>query len=187
MQRIQRRAFVRGAASLAALLIPGRAGATLMRGLSLKNMVGRSEQVLLLTPLESHCLYAEIAGRRAIVTDTRLRVDDVIAKETPSDGELVIRTLGGQLNGEGELVHGQAEFSQGGLCLTFLTRGSDSTLWVTGMAQGHFPVDSATAEQRLAASPHLPAIRDWEGCAVRALVGRALPEARQLILKANEP
>jgi hypothetical protein len=187
MQRIQRRAFVRGAASLGALLISGRAGATLMRGLSLKTMVGRSQHVLLLTASEAHCVYAEIAGRRAIVTETRLRVDDVIAKETPNDGELVIRTLGGQLNGEGELVHGQAEFSRGAQCVTFLTRGDDGTLWVTGMAQGHFPVDAATAEQRLTASPHLPAIRDWEGCAVRALVGHALPEARQLILQANAP
>jgi hypothetical protein len=187
MQRIQRRAFVRGAASLAGLLISGRAAATLMRGLSLKAMVGRSQHVLLLTALESHCLYTEIAGRRAIVTETRLYIDDVIAKETPSDGELVIRTLGGQLDGVGELVHGQAEFSQGGQCVTFLTRGDDDTLWVTGMAQGHFPVDSTTSEQRLTASPHLPAIRDWEGCAVRALVGRALPEARQLILKAKAP
>jgi hypothetical protein len=187
MQRIQRRAFVRGAASLAALAIPGRAGATLMRGLSLRNMVDRSQHVLLLTPLESHCLYAEIAGRRAIVTDTRLRVDDVIAKATPTDGEIVIRTLGGQLNNEGTLVHGQAEFSQRGVCVTFLTPGSDSTLWVTGMAQGHFPVDTATTEQRLAPSPHLSAIRDWEGCAVHALVGRPLSEARRLILEANEP
>jgi hypothetical protein len=187
MQRIPRRAFVRSAASLGALLISGRASATLMRGLSLKAMVGRSQHVLLLTALESHCLYAEIAGRRAIVTETRLSIDDVIAKETPNDGEVLIRTLGGQLDGEGELVHGQAEFSQGGQCVTFLTRGDDDTLWVTGMAQGHFPVDRATAEQRLAASPHLPTIRDWEGCAVRALVGRALPEARQLILKANAP
>jgi hypothetical protein len=187
MRRIQRRAFVRGAASVAALLTPELAHATLMRGLVLKDMVNRSQHVLLLTALESHCLSAQIAGTRAIVTDTRLRVEDIVAKESPSASEVVIRTLGGQLAGEGELVDGQAEFSPDALCVTFLTRGGDGTLWVTGMAQGHYPVDGAGSERRLTVSPHLPAIRDWEHCAVHALVGLVLPQARRLILKASEP
>jgi hypothetical protein len=185
MKRIQRRAFVRATASVAVLLMPGPAQATLMRGLPLKDLVGRSQHVLLVTALEAHCSYTEIAGRRAIVTDTRVRVEDTLVKAGPSDTELVIRTLGGQLDGEGELVHGQAEFSQGALCLAFLTRGADGTLWVTGMAQGHYPVESAGA-QRLSASPHLPAIRDWEHCAVHALVGQSLTDARNLVLQAGE-
>lgn len=187
MQRIQRRAFVGGAVALASVLLPRSAKATLMRGLPLKDMAARSCHVLLLTALESRCIYAAIGGRRSIVTETRLRVEDVVAKPSPSDGELVVRTLGGELDGGGELVHGQAELILGALCLTFLTRGKEGTLWVTGMAQGHYPVDRVANALRLSASPHLPAIRDWTGCAVHALVGRSLPEARELVLKASAP
>jgi hypothetical protein len=186
MHGIQRRTFVGATVSLAALLLsPGRAQATLMRGLPLRDLVARSQHVVLLTALESRCIYAEIGGQHAIITEPRARVEEVIAKLSPSASEIVVRTLGGQLDGVGELVHGQAEFSRNAPCVGFLCAGSDSSLWVTGMAQGHYPVDGAAGEPRLAASPHLPSIRDWEHCAVRTLVGRNLADARELVRKAN--
>ena len=188
MERIQRRVVLGAAASLAALLLPARAGATLLRGLPLRDLVRRSHHVALLTALDSRCVYLEIAGRRAIVTESRLRVDDVVAREKPSSSELIVRTLGGQVGNEGELVHGQAEFSLDRPCLAFLTRGSDESLWVTGMAQGHYPIDTrSAAEPRLAPSPHLPTIRDWDRSAVRALAGQTVLQARGLVAVAGQP
>ena len=175
-------------ASVAALLLPGRANATLLRGLPLSDLVWRSHHVVLLTGLDSRCRYFEIAGRRSIITETRLRVDDAIARITPNSGELVVRTLGGQIDGEGELVHGQAEFVANAGCLAFLTRGRDDSLWVTGMAQGHYPLDNGSgSEARLSASPHLPTIRDWDRSGVRVLAGQTVSEARRLIVSARQP
>ena len=182
MQHFGRRAFVTGVALLPPLLLAGRADATLMRGLSLRRLSAQSQHVLLLTGLQAHCVSISIAGRPAIITETRVRVEDVYAKATPNSGELVVRTLGGVLGGEGELVHGQAELALGVQCLVFLTRAEDESLWVTGMAQGHYPIAApVSSEALLVASPHLPTLRDFEHSAVRALVGQKLTQARRLI------
>ena len=183
--RIHRRAFVSAAALLTAQLASNRSFATLMRGLSLRELVRQSHHVLSLSALESRCRYLVIGGRRSIVTETRVRIEDVLAGAVPSDGQLVVRTLGGVLDGVGELVHGQAEFSLGAPCVAFLTLGEDGSFWVTGMAQGHFPIVAAGAEATLAASPHLSTLRDWEHSAVRALVGQKLTEATRLVREAS--
>ena len=171
-----------GAALLPPFLLTQRAEATLMRGLPLRSMIAQSEHVVLLTGLDVRCLSIEIGGRPALVTETRLRVEDAFAQRVPKSAELFVRTLGGVLDGAGELVHGQAEFSRAAQCLTFLTRGPDDSLWVTGMAQGHYPLHAAKdAEPSLSASPHLPTLHDFQHSAVRALVGQNLRNARHLI------
>ncbi len=176
-----------GAALLPPLLLTQRAEATLMRGLPLRTMIAQSEHVVLLTGIEARCLSIEIGGRPSLVTETRLRVEDAFAQRVPESDELLVRTLGGVLDGVGELVHGQAEFSRAVQCLTFLTRGPDDSLWVTGMAQGHYPIRTAQdAEPLLSASPHLPTLRDFQHSAVRALVGQNLRNARNL-LEENAP
>ena len=181
MVRFGRRSFVLGAALLPPVLLTQRAEATLMRGLPLRSMIAQSEHVVLLTALESRCLSIPIGGRPALITETRLRVEDAFAQRVPKSSELLVRTLGGVLDGVGELVHGQAEFARAVRCLAFLTRGPDDSLWVTGMAQGHFPVSEATGAPLLAASPHLPTLRDFEHSAVRTLVGQNLLNARHLV------
>ena len=178
MRPSSRRSFVTGVALLPSLLAPKITNATLLRGLPLGALVARSEHVVLLTGLEARCVSIPIAGRLAIVTETRVRVEDAWARAVPASLELVVRTLGGVLGGVGELVHGQAEFTLKARCLAFLTRAPDNSLWVTGMAQGHYPI---TAEAELAASPRLPTLRDFEHSAVRRLAGQKLTGARRVI------
>jgi len=180
MSRLSRRNFVRTAAFAPALLVPGMAQATLLRGLSLRDLTAQSRHVLLLTPQSSRCVSVRLGGRPLIVTETTARIDDLIEKTEPRTSTVVVRTLGGVLNGAGLRVHGQAELSIGTPCVGFLTPGPDETLWVTGMAQGHFPLESATT-RILNASPHLPELVDYEHSGVRALVGRELDEARLLV------
>ena len=182
MTLLGRRTFVTGAALLPVVLLAPRARATLMRGLSLSALCGQSQHILLARGLESHCVSLPIGGRPMIVTETKLRVEDVLAKVQPTHSEIVVRTLGGVLDGVGELVHGQAEFSLDASCVAFLTRAKDGALWVSGMAQGHYPIASLErSEARLSASPHLPSLRDFEHSAVRSLVGKSLLGARGLI------
>jgi len=186
MQPLARRAFLSAAASLPLALVSGSARATLLRGLSLPSLVQRSQLVLVLSALESRCRYADIGGRRSIITETRARVSQVLREREPSEAEVLVCTLGGVLDGVGELVHGQAEFGMGVSCVTFLSRAANGGLWVTGMAQGHYPLTSANSEPALLASPHLPTMVDFERSAARALIGKRLTQAQQLVLEASK-
>ena len=97
MLHSSRRSFVRRVAWLPALLVPGVAQATLLRGLNLRDLTLRSQHVLLLTPLASHCRSVTLGGRQVIVTDTSARVDDVIERAQPSSATVIVRTPGWDL------------------------------------------------------------------------------------------
>lgn len=175
-------------ALLPAVFYSGTAGATLFRGLPLSLMIERSAHIALLSGIDANCVYVQLAGRRSIVTETRVRVLQAVGKAAPKDRELVVRALGGVLDGVGELVHGQAEFAANRQCLAFLTRATDGSLWVTGMAQGHYPIErDAEDVPRLRPSPHLPSVIDFEHSAVRRLVGQTLPDAIRLVNDASRP
>lgn len=185
MLNMSRRAALAALGTAAsASLLPRVASATLVRGMSLRELVGRSRHAIIGTPLSARCLYSTIGGRRLLVTETRVRVEGVLALDAPGENELTVRTLGGQLDGMGELVHGQADFYLGQRCVGFLVRAADGSCWVTGMAQGHYPLDTADAALVLRASPQLPTIRDWEQSAVRSLVGTRLSQAERLVAEA---
>jgi hypothetical protein len=172
-----------GAGALATLSARS-ARATLVRGLSLSELVTRSERIVLGRALEHTAHYEEIGGSRRIVTDITLSVDDVLAKEAPA-ATLTLRVLGGVVGRQGEYVAGQPELELGGACALFLRALPSGIHWVTGMAQGHFPLrNDEHGEARLHASPHLPDMLEREHSAVRALVGRHVLEARALVMEA---
>jgi hypothetical protein len=186
MLRISRRAWLASLGVVAsAELAPRVACATLVRGMSLPELVSRSRHAVLGTPLASHCFYLSIGGQRKIVTETRFRVEGTLGLEPPGEAELAVRTLGGQLDGAGELIDGQALLRPGQLCLGFFERAEDGACWVTGMAQGHYPLAQSDSGLMLRASPQLPRIRDWEQSAVKRLVGTRLSEAESLIAEAQ--
>lgn len=180
-----RRTFCR--ASLAGLLSSAlaRSGhATLSRGLSLEELAKKSSRTVLVTPLEAWCSWATIGGRRAIVTDTRVRVEERLGKAVADDGELLIRTLGGVIDDVGERFAGQAEFRLGQPGVVFLTSEKDVE-FVTGMAQGHYLVrPDERGVARLSPSPHLPKLVNTQGSALHRLKGADLPLARRLIAEA---
>ncbi len=164
-----------------ATLLPKAASATLVRGMTLDELVARSQHAVIGTPLTTRCQYRTIGGRRMLVTETQVRVEGVLGLAAPNEGALTVRTLGGQLDGVGEIVHGQAQLEVGRLCAGFFERDADSVCWFTGMAQGHYPLAPAGAAWVLGASPQLPTIRDWERSAVKRLVGLRLSEAQRLV------
>jgi hypothetical protein len=181
MPQRSRRAFLLGTLALGSSLRAEPAGATLLRGLPLPALVQRSQRVAVLEPLESVCRYAEIAGRRSIVTDTRVIIHESWRGST-ADKELTLRTLGGRLDGVGELVHGQPLLELGVRDVAFLQLGrSGDVWWTTGMAQGHYPLSDLTDEARLLPNRQLPALLHPETSAVEQLVGRRRLEARNLV------
>ncbi len=102
--------------------------------------------------------------------------------------EIIVRTLGGRVDGVGELVSGQPELELGRAGVLFLFEGPEAIHHVVGMAQGHFPLlADGRGRERLSASPKLPKIADFAESAVRKLAGLELPRARSLVLEARKP
>jgi hypothetical protein len=166
--------------------LTGTARATLVRGLKLKELVARSHHIVVLRALDARSHYQPLGGRPCIVTDTLVRVEDVLAHAPPPEPELWIRTLGGHVGGTGQLVLGQPNISWGSPDVAFLKLGADGAHWFVGMAQGHYPLEKPTPEAalRLRASSNLPEIHELSGSAVLTLAGRSLEVARGLVQEA---
>ncbi len=172
------------AAALLLTLLPAGASASLARAVSLAQLVSRSEQIVVGTPLEAHARWETLGGQRRIVTYTRVRVDAAI--DGGGQSEVLVRTLGGHVGDIGQVVSGEAMLSIGQRALMFLGRTPDGVLGVTAMAQGHFPLQrDGHGTLRLAPSPRLASLVGAQHSAVQQLVGRSVPEAEQLIAGAH--
>lgn len=156
------------------------ARATVMRALPLRTLVQTSRRIVVVTALSAESHFEELGRRRRIVTDTRLRVEEGLAKADGMDREILVRTLGGAVGDLGERVHGQAQLLLNEPCVAFLLQGPDGLHYVNGMAQGHYPL-RGDARRLLAQSPDLPEILDFDSSAVKALVGSDLSAARDRV------
>jgi hypothetical protein len=140
-----------------------------------------SDRIIIGRALEAIAHWETIGGRKRIVTDTRVRVEEVVAKAEPRDSELLVRTLGGTVGDVGAVVHGEALLAEGPSVL-FLVERADAVHRVRGMSQGHFPIRAdAERVQRLNASPRLAEIIGDERVATRRLIGQDVARARELI------
>ena len=159
----------------------------MLRGLSLPELLKLSELCVLATPLDCSSHWELLGGRQRIVTDTRVRVEDVVAKDAPRDGELWVRTLGGSIGERAALVYGEAALFLNQTSMLFMLRDA-GVLRVTGMAQGHYPL-LADAKQvlRLAQSPQAPELVGASDPAMHILPGQDLSSARRLIQAALGP
>ena len=84
------------------------ADASLVRGLTLAELVAASAHAVVGTALDTHSNWAELGGRRLIVTDTRVRIEETLARQAPLESEVIVRVLGGIVGKLGERVDGQA-------------------------------------------------------------------------------
>jgi hypothetical protein len=177
MGQVSRRGLLVGLASGAVATTFGvTASATIVRALSLPALVQGSRRIVVVTALASESHFEELGRRRRVVTDTRVRVEEGLAKADGIDRELLVRTLGGSIGRLGERVHGQAQLVQGEPCVAFLLQGPDGVHYVNGMAQGHYPLRGSGVRQ-LVRSADLPEILDFDNSAVKALVGSELSSA----------
>ena len=179
---LARRAFLAaGVCGVGALLVTRPAQATLFRGLSLSELVKASELIVLATPLDASSHWELLGGRQRIVTDTRVRVEDVVAKDAPRDGELLVRTLGGTVGERAALVYGEAALFLNQTSMLFMLRDA-GVLRVTGMAQGHYPLFADSNQAlRLMQSAHPPELVGEAEPAMHLLPGQELSHARALV------
>ena len=184
LMQLPRRGFLLWAAGFAACLPPRAALASLARAVTLGELVRSSNLALLGTPLESQSRWEVVGRRKRIVTYTRLRVDELLGG-AGGEPELLVRTLGGQVGGVGQAVHGEALLIIGEPAILFVTSDSVGTRSVTEMAQGHYPVRTAKdGSRRLFPSPMLAELDHAADSAVKQLIGRRLEHASTLVRKA---
>ena len=146
--------------------------------LSLEELAAASTHVVVARALDRHSQWEELGGGRRIVTYTRVRVERSIVGAPGS--EIVVRTLGGAVDGIGQSVSGEAQLALGKPALLFVAQG-EGALVVAGMAQGHYPiVESPKEPPRLAPSPDGGMLLPRRGPTVSAreeLVGATLDAA----------
>ncbi|MHB8421069.1 MAG: hypothetical protein ACYDCL_23605 [Myxococcales bacterium] len=134
----------RGTLALAALLAAAPASASIARALSLDDLAGRAELVVL----------GRVTGQQArwsrdhlrIATRVEVQVDE--RWKGAAGGEITLLCPGGELDGLGQVVLGEPRFEVGERVVLFLVKRGDFYRAV-GMSQGVFRVEGATATQDL--------------------------------------
>jgi hypothetical protein len=179
---VDRRSWLLGASSLVAGALLGRTalGST-ARALSLERLLRLTEHVAVARATSAECRWETIGGQRRIVTYSRLEVLEAV--DGAPGRELWLRTLGGQVDGVGQSVAGEAILALGEVGWVFAGLAPDAVPAVAGLAQGHYPVVADRDRvDRLGPSPGLPALRELsETSALRRLVGARPSEAADLV------
>lgn len=140
-----------GAALLAA---PDRVEATVMLPMSIEDLSKESLAVVRARVLDQTARWGE--GKKRIYTHTRLEVIDPIHRSASIPAVIEVRTLGGEVDGLGMKVSGEARFTPGEQVVVFLgaDRDSPALYRVVGMSQGKFRVHQEP-EGRWVATPSL--------------------------------
>jgi hypothetical protein len=181
---LNRRSLLVGLSAAAACAAVRPARATTARALSLFELVRQSQARVVATAVDKSSTWEVVGGRKRIVTYTVLRVDGALDDRSPDTGDLAVRTLGGQVAGVGQIVHGEPALAVGERAGIFLEALGTNVFAVTAMAQGHYPViPEAGGALRLTMSPRLPALVRTGDAAVLQLHGLTVTDARTLIAK----
>src|SRR5262245_15817589 len=96
------------------------AQATIMRAVTLNELVSQSRHAIVATPGEATSRWETIGGRERIVTYTQVRVEYPLDGTAPSSSELVVRTLGGRVGDIGQIVDGEAPLRRRATAALFL-------------------------------------------------------------------
>src|SRR5262249_41834964 len=89
MGLVSRRGLLLGVGSgVAGSLMGAPASATIMHAVTLQALVQGSRRIVVLTPLAAESHFEDLGRRRRIVTDTRVRVEEGVAKADGVDSEL---------------------------------------------------------------------------------------------------
>lgn len=122
---------------IAALASPARA--TISQALSLGELVDQADHVVLATCVDAR---ASRDGRRRIVTDFTLQVEESMKGGAQAGASLTMRRLGGAIGDIGMRIEGEPHLEVGRRYLVFLRTMSDGrTLRPVGMSQGVMPVE----------------------------------------------
>jgi hypothetical protein len=185
----RRNALVTLLSLLVLALVPRTTEAGVARAIGLDELVRASDFVALGTPVDSYSLWEDEAGRRRIVTYTRVRVEQSLGRRVSSEPELLVRTLGGHVGKIGQIVHGEPLLAIGQRAALFIRRAADGSVRITARTQGYYPLrPDVHGTPRLAAAPGLSHLIGQQSVsAVRRLTGVTVPDATRLVREAEAP
>lgn len=128
------------------MMLPLVAGAAVVERVGVAEMTRMARQVVQGTVVSRAGRYLVTPGGRRIVTDVTVRVDRALRGETNETGSLVVTTLGGVVDGQGQLVPGAPRLAEGEEVVLFLVPSRpapDGTPRhaVIGLSQGVFHVE----------------------------------------------
>jgi len=170
-------------AAAAGTLLAERASAAVVRALSLSELVATSRFAVLGTPTDMSSTWETIGKRRRIVTYASVQVERALDGRSPGSSTVTIRTLGGRVGDIGQIVPGEAVLPKGQRAAFFLGEIASDVYYVTGLAQGHYPLSAdAAGEHRLRRSPQIGELLRLGDSAVERLDGRTILEAERLIV-----
>jgi hypothetical protein len=173
---------VTGLAAALPLTLGAPAHATLAREASLRHLVTAADLVVDGAAEETKSVWEDLPGMgRRIVTYSRIHVSQTVYGA--ADGDVWVRTLGGQVGDIGQRVEGEAELSPGSRAILFLRTLGDGTRVVVDMAQGHYHVRESNGAPRLLPAVH-PAMLVPRPSIVGAralLAGKPIADALRLI------
>lgn len=160
----------------------GRAVASVSRALTLNELVQGSRHALVGTPVDLFAQWETYGKHRRIITYTMIRTEYSFDGRPPATREVLVRTLGGIVDGIGQIVPGEAVLRRGATSALFLVDVSKDLFEVTGMAQGHYPlVADAQGMRRLSASHGALEVATDASSAVKRLDGRSVEEVETLV------
>jgi hypothetical protein len=113
-------------------LLPA-ARATVVEALDLDTLVQESDEVVLARVIKQWSLLDE---RGRIVTDFQMQVEQSEKGNSVPGSAVVVRKLGGIVDGKGMRISGEPSFTDGELVLLFGTHGKKAYLRPVGMGQG---------------------------------------------------
>jgi hypothetical protein len=170
-------------ATLSAIFGVRPARGSVFRAISLGELVWTSNHAFVGTPIDTFSRW-ELVGRHSrVVTYTVVRTEYSFDGRPP-DPEVTVRSLGGIVDGVGQLVPGEAVLHRGATAALFVSEMAPAIFCVTAMAQGHYPlVVGAGNVRRLTATPMARETLGGAGhSAVERLDRSTLQEAEHLVL-----
>lgn len=158
--------------------------------MTIDELATKSSLAVVAQPVERFSQWEELGGSKRIVTYTRLVIEEEMFGSAQTD-QIWVRTLGGKVDGIGQYVAGEAELRIGQTTVVFLA-AIGSTLVVTGMAQGHYPLLVSEHDRLLTSSPDMGTLLPRKKgekdprSARDLLIGASLSEARKIIVAAKK-
>jgi hypothetical protein len=130
------------------------AQATILIKMDLNELVGQSKKIIAGKAIQSQSRWSD--NNRHIITETSFTVTHAIHGSQVNE-TVVVRTLGGTVDGIGMWVSGSPSFKVGDEAVLFLNqlkKGAQDTYYVTGMEQGVYPI-TRRANQQLFIHPRV--------------------------------
>lgn len=178
----RRSLLVGGLFAFAGATLAKRSSASLARPLTLSELVKNSRHAIVGTPVDLFAQWEPLGNHRRIITYTMVRTEYSIDGRPPATRELLVRTLGGIVDGIGQIVPGEAVLRRGATSAVFLSEVGSDLFAVTGMAQGHYPLVADDAGvRRLTMSRGALEVPATPAAAVKRLDGRSVGEAEAMI------